>query len=669
MGYSATQSATLTAVMHHGANGVTGNYTVGGFGTEQYDLHQTLTPANGGTLTVTESGTAWTQTNGYGAGLIGAGTQTVTGSDKYTLIETGTDVNGAMNISAAGLADAQEVTTRDARTGAQTVTTNGTDQYARVLNGSSDSGTLMWSASDGGAAAVGSLTHAESSKNRYNLIEGFVPVATDVTPTSAGTSTFTPAGSPYGVTSPGNGGGVGGSFAGLAAASGAAAAPAAGVLDDLGQLGRVWSGAGHVQQIHSVGAQLLDTVTTLGPEVFKKYCFAAGTPLLTPEGSKPIEQFRPGDLVLSRDEWDPSGPAEPKVVEEVFTGTEQVITVEVGGKAIRTTTGHPFWVRGRGWTPACDLEPGYELVGHDGQRTRVEKLTETGRIVAVYNLRVADHHTYFVGTPEWGFSVWAHNMSTSESSDPHDHSHEGPSPAFPGLERGGRKTDEHVAKVVRAMSPEGKSEAAQRQAEGEYDAKTAKELGRYRNPDHPERQKKEADRAAKKDAAVEERAGKIAAGNTASNQRAVTVIEHEDGTVSVGLSGPTTQHEDAQRVVNDLNAAEVAEGRAPIYKAATKEVDPSTLNDAPPGTATTNPGECSEAQAAVAAGENSSKPVAYQTAWAGGDATFPDNYAMEGNPRAGEGGPLLMAECGTCQANGDNYMKQATAGSSGATGS
>jgi len=29
--------------------------------------------------------------------------------------------------------------------------------------------------------------------------------------------------------------------------------------------------------------------------------------------------------------------------------------------------------------------------------------------VLVYNLRIADYHTYFVGSREWGFSVWAHN--------------------------------------------------------------------------------------------------------------------------------------------------------------------------------------------------------------------------------------------------------------------
>lgn len=31
-------------------------------------------------------------------------------------------------------------------------------------------------------------------------------------------------------------------------------------------------------------------------------------------------------------------------------------------------------------------------------------------MATVYNLRVADYHTYFVGCNEWGWSVWAHNM-------------------------------------------------------------------------------------------------------------------------------------------------------------------------------------------------------------------------------------------------------------------
>jgi hypothetical protein len=39
----------------------------------------------------------------------------------------------------------------------------------------------------------------------------------------------------------------------------------------------------------------------------------------------------------------------------------------------------------------------------------VRGLSETARYEKVYNLRVADYHTYFVGDADWGFAVWAHN--------------------------------------------------------------------------------------------------------------------------------------------------------------------------------------------------------------------------------------------------------------------
>jgi hypothetical protein len=57
---------------------------------------------------------------------------------------------------------------------------------------------------------------------------------------------------------------------------------------------------------------------------------------LTPEGDKPIEQFRVGDLLLSRSEYDPDGPVEAKAVEEVFVRTGQVLHLHVRGRVIRT---------------------------------------------------------------------------------------------------------------------------------------------------------------------------------------------------------------------------------------------------------------------------------------------------------------------------------------------
>ena len=37
----------------------------------------------------------------------------------------------------------------------------------------------------------------------------------------------------------------------------------------------------------------------------------------------------------------------------------------------------------------------------------------TGTPAQVYNFRSADHHTYFVGDDDWGFSVWVHNAKYS----------------------------------------------------------------------------------------------------------------------------------------------------------------------------------------------------------------------------------------------------------------
>jgi hypothetical protein len=138
-------------------------------------------------------------------------------------------------------------------------------------------------------------------------------------------------------------------------------------------------------------------------------CFAAGTPLLTPDGAKPIEAFVRGDTLLSRDEYDPSGDVVPKVVEEVFVRLAEVIEVRVGGRTIGTSSEHPFWVVGKGWTPARALTVGDAFIGHDGQSLPVTDIVHTGQWATVYNLRVADFHTYFVGCEEWGVSVWAHN--------------------------------------------------------------------------------------------------------------------------------------------------------------------------------------------------------------------------------------------------------------------
>src|SRR5262245_30127225 len=66
--------------------------------------------------------------------------------------------------------------------------------------------------------------------------------------------------------------------------------------------GDIWGGLGYLADMLPGGA-----------------CFAAGTELKDSwTTSKPIEQFKAGDLVLSQNELDPDGQPELKFVEEVF---------------------------------------------------------------------------------------------------------------------------------------------------------------------------------------------------------------------------------------------------------------------------------------------------------------------------------------------------------------
>ena len=141
-----------------------------------------------------------------------------------------------------------------------------------------------------------------------------------------------------------------------------------------------------------------------------KSCFIEGTPLLTPNGSKTIEQFQIGDMVLSRSESDPEGVVEAKRVQELFETISPILNVVVRGRTIGTTAEHPFYVEAKGWTSAAELEPGDVLLSTDGQRMLVEEVKDTGEVATVYNLRVADHATYFVGSDEWGWNVWSHNL-------------------------------------------------------------------------------------------------------------------------------------------------------------------------------------------------------------------------------------------------------------------
>ena len=105
-------------------------------------------------------------------------------------------------------------------------------------------------------------------------------------------------------------------------------------------------------------------------------------------------------------ELDPEGPVELKAVEAVFVMVGPIWHVHLPGQVLRTTQGHPFYVVGQGWTPACALRADDLLTTPDGLTVPVQEACDAGVVETVYNWRIADHHTYFVSADEWAVSVW-----------------------------------------------------------------------------------------------------------------------------------------------------------------------------------------------------------------------------------------------------------------------
>ena len=135
-------------------------------------------------------------------------------------------------------------------------------------------------------------------------------------------------------------------------------------------------------------------------------CFVRGTPVLTAAGLVPIDALKPGTLVLTGDPATGITAYRPVLRTMVHKATE-LVHVRVAGETITCTPNHPFWVVGKGWTSAGELAAGDSLQLASGQRADITSFTreKLGVPVDVYNIEVADYHTYFVASA----GVWVHN--------------------------------------------------------------------------------------------------------------------------------------------------------------------------------------------------------------------------------------------------------------------
>jgi hypothetical protein len=74
------------------------------------------------------------------------------------------------------------------------------------------------------------------------------------------------------------------------------------------------------------------------------------------------------------------------------------------GETIRSPGEHPFFVRDKGWVPLHSIVAGDYVYTESSGWLCVEAVEDTGVWETVYNFRIAEWHTYFVG--ECG-AVWS----------------------------------------------------------------------------------------------------------------------------------------------------------------------------------------------------------------------------------------------------------------------
>ncbi|WP_170315030.1 polymorphic toxin-type HINT domain-containing protein [Saccharibacillus brassicae] len=144
-------------------------------------------------------------------------------------------------------------------------------------------------------------------------------------------------------------------------------------------------------------------------------CFTAGTKVQTDEEEKNIEDIEVGDKVLSKDENNPDGELAYKEVTALYRNQrDDIIKLHVGEQVIETTDNHPFWVEGKGWVFADELQMGDKLQKADGSNLTIDKVEfiKLDKPVTVYNFTVAEYHTYYVTNLDF----WVHNTNCSWKS-------------------------------------------------------------------------------------------------------------------------------------------------------------------------------------------------------------------------------------------------------------
>lgn len=124
-------------------------------------------------------------------------------------------------------------------------------------------------------------------------------------------------------------------------------------------------------------------------------CFAAGTPVWTLTGPRPIESLAVGDVVLSQDTQ--SGVLGYRPILGIHHNPPaQTVRIRLKDETVISTPVHRFWRPGLGWAMARDLKPGDSIRTVGGRAEILEIRPDV--VQPVFNLDVARDHSFFVGS-------------------------------------------------------------------------------------------------------------------------------------------------------------------------------------------------------------------------------------------------------------------------------
>jgi len=161
------------------------------------------------------------------------------------------------------------------------------------------------------------------------------------------------------------------------------------------------------------------------PSVVGEVCLPAGEMVTLTDGvCKAVDKLNKGEEVLVPDQGDPEGAKKRCKITEIYHNAPQpILTLKLQHQTsgcefeVHSTPGHRFYVRNFGFKHAESIAIGSELLNGNQESVILLSAELAPTPVQVYNFKVEDAHTYFVGkTAE--LSVLSHNQGCNHVKKP-----------------------------------------------------------------------------------------------------------------------------------------------------------------------------------------------------------------------------------------------------------